>query len=639
MRTIEPPRRIRILSILFFCLVFSVYLLSYQGIPVSDDEQLFASAAQSLVNHGRLEAPQLYGNERVQGSYKGSGPLHPILASVIIRMAQFASLGQLQALYFLSPIYTALTGALLVYMALKEGYRLRTGLVAGVLFSLGTIAWPYSQTFFREPLAMLLLTLSWLSLMGAMDETSSRRKKALSWASFGVMYIGALLTKVLFITILPAYLVILWRFWSGDSYKGKQTFWRRAIIIIAIIVLGVAAFWIMDSFRPLNINTRLTLGFFERLWSFRERYRYHEIPGALLGMLFSPTKGLFVYSPCVLLAFFPFKKFTQQEKRRSLFAFIAVSGLLLGQATAYGSNWWNITWGTRFLLPIVPFLILAGLPAIERILGATSRWGRLFMPALATGSILIQLGGVLISNATYAIDLYIQKDVSDIGLTIWTPQHAPLIQNWRLLISGEGPDLAVWNVFLFSPILVSICLVLCFAILAGSFLFIRTFMRSLEPKRIRRYLIPLLVVVCFLTPPLMLTAYRHDPQYSVWRLDVLAAEKHLAANAEEGDVVLVYPYLGGDWYYFMNFYSGELPWYSLPSTFPAGGEDATTDLISSLYPSYDRIWLVAETTPPEPIHTYALQTLTYFGLLQDDLMWELYDYYKQVRLSLIELWK
>lgn len=639
MRIKIPQQRIRIPPILFFCLAFSIYLLSYQGIPVSDDEQLFASAAQSLVNHGRLEAPQLYGNERVQGNYRGSGPVHSLLAAVVIRVAQMASLGQLQAVYFLSPFYTALTGAILVYMVLKAGYPLRTGLIVGVLFCLGTIAWPYSQTFFREPLAMLLLVLSWACLTLAMDnEEASKRKKGLAWAGFGIAYLAALLTKVLLITILPAYLVILWRFWFTESSSKRSLIWRTVFISAGIVVLVTAIIWMMNNIRPLDINTRLTLNFFERIWQHRRGYPYHEIPGALLGMLFSPTKGLFLYSPCVILAFIPYKKSTMFEKRGTIFAVLALSGLLLGQATAYGSEWWNTTWGTRFLLPVLPFLILAGLPIIERILVSTSRWGKILMEVLIAGSILIQLGGVLVSNATYVTDLYIDKEVPDIGLIIWMPQYAPLIQNWRLFFS-EGPDLAAWNVFLFSPILVSICLILCFAILAGSFLLIGAFMRSQELKRGRHYLILLLIMECLLIPFLMLTAYKQDFQYAAWRLDILAAENHLTENGEEGDVILVYPYLGGDWYYFINFYSGELPWYSLPTTFPSGGGEATTDLIRALSPSYDRIWLLAESAPPEPMHTYALQTLASFGLLQDDIMWEVYSTPERIRLSLVEIWK
>ncbi|MGD8455700.1 MAG: hypothetical protein PVF83_04880 [Anaerolineales bacterium] len=625
-------RRISLLSVLFFCLTLSIYMLSYQGIPVSDDEHLFASAAQTLAVYGELGAPQLYGNDRVQGEYKGSGPVHSLLASIVIRLARWASVGQLQALYFLSPLYTALTAALLFYHILKQGYGLGSTLAAGILFCLGSIAWPYSQTFFREPLAMLLLTLSWLSLTAAVDKKHSQPTRAVAWAGFGISFAAALLTKVLLIVLIPAYLVILWRAWSVGTPKLNSMGWMKIIYILAAVLLVIALMWAMNSLQLLDINTRLTLRFFERLWRFRGEYPYEQIPGALLGMLFSPGKGLLVYAPWVVLAFIPSARHSRREKDHSIFALLALAGLLMGQATAYGSEWWNTTWGTRFLLPVFPFLILAVLPWIDRGLSSNKRWPRYTLVALIGVSILIQLGGVLVSNATYAADLYLEKDVPDIGLTIWQFRHAPLIQHWRLLFSGLGPNLAAWRIFPHAGVLVAVSLALCLAVAVISL----AWLKSLPHRRLF-VLLPLITI--FLVPALMLAAYKNDPHYGAWRLDILEAEKHLNENAQEGDVLLIYPYLGTDWYYFINFYGGELPWYSLPPDYPITEEDTTTDLILSLYESYARVWLLVEITPAESATTHAFETLTYFGQLGDDRMWELYGYPRQVRLSLFELVK
>ena len=150
-------------------------------------------------------------------------------------------------------------------------------------------------------------------------------------------------------------------------------------------------------------------------------------------------------------------------------------------------------------------------------------------------------------------------------------------------------------------------------------------------------LLPLIATL--LIPFLMLTAYQHDPQYDAWRFDIQVAESHLAKNAREGDVILVYPYLRGNWYYFINFYTGEIPWYSLPPTFPSGDEESTVSLIRSLNETYDRVWLFSETGEFEPMNTFALQTLSQYGLILDDLAWQHEDYPRQVRLSLFELWK
>jgi hypothetical protein len=98
-----------------FLFLWGIYSLSFSGFPVSDDEQMFAAVSQSISNGHGLEAPQLYGNNRLLGEYTGSGLLPVYLGAALLRLISNTGFGQVQALYLLSPIYTALTAALLVF--------------------------------------------------------------------------------------------------------------------------------------------------------------------------------------------------------------------------------------------------------------------------------------------------------------------------------------------------------------------------------------------------------------------------------------------------------------------------------------------------------------------------------------------
>ena len=67
-----------------FVVLVGIYGLGYSGFPVSDDEQLFAAAAQSIASGKGSTVPQLYGNDRLLGEYIPSGSLHIYLGAAVL---------------------------------------------------------------------------------------------------------------------------------------------------------------------------------------------------------------------------------------------------------------------------------------------------------------------------------------------------------------------------------------------------------------------------------------------------------------------------------------------------------------------------------------------------------------------------
>src|SRR5512143_4276 len=140
-----------------FLLAVAGYLLSFSGLPISDDEELYASAARNLAVTGRLSAEQLYGNARLAGSYHGVEPAFPAVASLWYRLFLHSGLGHLQTMYLLPIFCTALSAALIVIIACQLGFQVMVGAAAALLYGLSSTAWPYAKTLFREPLIALIL--------------------------------------------------------------------------------------------------------------------------------------------------------------------------------------------------------------------------------------------------------------------------------------------------------------------------------------------------------------------------------------------------------------------------------------------------------------------------------------------------
>ena len=100
-------------------------------------------------------------------------------------------LSMLQTAFWFDAVVTALTAVLLARTAMTLGYRQRTALMAGALFGLGTIAWPYATHFFGEPLSAL-------AIMGGFDallrlrQTGALRYAAWAGLAAAVMIVASI---------------------------------------------------------------------------------------------------------------------------------------------------------------------------------------------------------------------------------------------------------------------------------------------------------------------------------------------------------------------------------------------------------------------------------------------------------------
>ncbi len=637
MKTIKKSKQQIIIAFFIFSILLGIYFLSYSGVPVSDDEQQYASVAQNIALRGDFDSPQLYGNNRIQGKSSTSGLLHPILGAPIIFLIRSTSFGEVQALYLLPPLYTALTAALIFLICVKSGFTQKTGVITSLMFGLGTIAWPYSQTFFREPLAMLLLTGSWLALLLATDNNQTTTVHTVAWIVFVGTFVGALFTKILLLSTLPAiiYIAVIYR-QPNLRQENKK---RKYSTILLVIILVISFIVIFNTLLPDEASSRFSERFFARLWKYREKLHYAKIPEAAAGMLFSPSKGLLIYSPFLLLIPLGWVRTKKEDKQRLIFAGLALTGLIVTQAIAYGTNWWNTSWGTRFLLPILPILLIAIAPVVEKIQTTNKTYFKALFWSLIGMSFAIQVGGVLIATPVYLKDLYYRKFILDLGKTIWEIPHAPLFNHWLLLISGEPVNPAIWRLYSKSPALIFSIWFLCLLLIGGSaFLLLSILKNSISIRAAKKWGFPATLFLMISIPFLILHTYKTDPRYGYGRDDISATHIIITQETQPGDVILVYPYLNPIWYHFFNFYREETVWYSLPRTYPSGEIEATNSLVNELSEDYSRIWIVSETALGEPQIVLAEKYLAHKGALIYQTNFNMYkNQGKVIRVALYEI--
>ena len=582
----QPEQQARAQSlaapIAIFVFLFSIYLISYSGVPTSDDEHLYAAVSQNLAAQGSFQAPQLSGNQRLQGMYSRAGPLHPVIGALVLAIVRLIPrFGSFQALFFLAPLYTALTAALIYPFARREGFSAKTGLTAALGFGLATIAWPYTQTYYREPLAMLLLFAAWMVF-------TSKRSTPGKWAAFSLLFLAAALTKLYILLALPLFLFEIAR-------KNRYKLSRRSLALAGAILAAALLLWWglqLGTYTRLNTN----------IWNVAIARVRENLPGllsldglkALAGILVSPGKGFLIYSP---LAAFGLAALARKDPNRRRLALIPAgifAILVAAQLLIYHTGWWNISWSTRFLLPAVPLLAAAALPEIDALLSGRNA-GKIVLAAALAAGVLIQLGGVLVSDSSYLEILYRQFGLGDLSEMIWDLNRMPAWRHWALVVGGIQQNLAFVRNLRYFPLLTATVISI---LLVVSVYAVRSLRRVWRDEPVdgvfanRRSAAALTGYLVLIVPVLLLSAYRLEPGYfPIWG-SLSQASETLSEQTVEEDLVIVDGYQRAAWYHLMNYGRLETVWYSLPEH--TQNWPAALERISGQHPQPGRTWFLVE---------------------------------------------
>ncbi len=154
-----------------FVLLLAIYSLTYSGTFVTDDEHILASRTLSLAFDERINDSRVYGNGRVfalanlppeqAAQAVNIEPGQALFGALLARLAVLLGVGRIQTIFLLNIWVTALTTLVTFGTVVVRGHSTLTATVTALLFSLGTLAWPYTRTYFRDPLAMLFLAVAW----------------------------------------------------------------------------------------------------------------------------------------------------------------------------------------------------------------------------------------------------------------------------------------------------------------------------------------------------------------------------------------------------------------------------------------------------------------------------------------------
>jgi hypothetical protein len=322
----------------------------------------------------------------VVGTFRGHGgryhSVYGLGQSLIMAPLSFLGGGSDAWLVTLiNPVATALTAAWVLLAGLRLGFSLRAATRVALVFGLATLAWPQSKLTFEAPLEAACLT-------GALLLVLDGRRGAVAGA--GAAFGFALLTRPTAVAMLGGLVYLVYA--SGASgasgaSEDRGSRWRRVAAFAAgaaPFVAGVLAHNVWRWGAPLASGYRLT----------QHTYFAADLVG-LAGLVVSPGRGFFWYSPVLLLIPLGARRLAARHLTLALGLALLGAGYLavFGASTVWHGDW---TFGPRHLLPLVPAASLLLLPLVER--GGAPRG--LLGPVIAV-SVLVQLTGVLVSYDAY----------------------------------------------------------------------------------------------------------------------------------------------------------------------------------------------------------------------------------------------
>jgi len=441
---------LRALALALLCL--AVYLVKSSYRIVSIDEISIFTTARSLAMRaspdvdllGFQYTPTWEGAQLHPGSGAGSGhfyshkePGTAFLLAPWLRLAALFGLNGLQFSALLMPLVTALTVALLVGLARHLGASPRAAGLAGLALGLASLSMFYSTTLFTQPLIALGLL---AALAGTIRARETGRLGPAIWAGVGAGLAG--LGGVVTLALGPLY--ALWAIpWQEVRERGLLRAalgaWRAwlglliGVLPFIALLLGYNAYRFGDPFELGHNLSNQVFGPGVPLFSLS------YLPVGLFGLTLSAPRGLLWYAPFVLLV--PWGVILGlRDRARVTGLALAQAVILLGVYASYYYWGGGFFWGPRFLVAVMPALVLVCLPVFERALAPGAGWRRWLVFGVLALSAAIQVYASLSFDGAYEV----RRDAASTAVVTWLPDQF----SWELTPLAEmlsAPGERAWN--------------------------------------------------------------------------------------------------------------------------------------------------------------------------------------------------
>jgi len=352
---LDEDKSTRIVAIYLFLFIVSVYLIS-SSFPKTyfvDQYSQRYEVTKSIVERFDLSIPEGMGIKGIDGrDYSLYGLGWSAIAIPFYMMGKFVGSEPANLLTVLNPLVGGATVALVFFFGVALGYSRRASIGVAFFYGIGSIAWPLS----KQPFDHVLETFFILMTVYSMYIYTSRDKIYYLFSS-AIFFGLAMNTRLTSSLVMPALFVMMaYECFNNRLHNSNIMRISKNIIVFLMVLLPFIGMIMWYNFyrfgSPFETGFQLVaiktgLDFFSATPLFT----------GLQGLLLSPGKGFFYYSPISILFFPAIVSFYKKNQGLAIaFIFIIVSYLLFLSKNVYWHGDW--AWGPRYLLAITPFFII-----------------------------------------------------------------------------------------------------------------------------------------------------------------------------------------------------------------------------------------------------------------------------------------
>ena len=336
----------------------------------------------------------------------------------------------------LGPLVTALTACSLYWLSRLLACSRGIAFAVGLLYGLTTESWHYARTFLSEPLVALCLT---TALAATLTYTSSRQPKWLWLIGFTLGL--AIATRSFNLAVLPVWGIWLgWLWWRGNR---KWLDGLKQLLAVGLPIVGwlvIIGWWNWARFgnpSETGYGSELTQ-FTTPLWD------------GLYGELFSSGKGFFLYNLTLLGGIAGLVSLVRRPDGKMLGLMVGGVSLIYSLIYATWYEWYGGgVWGPRFLVPLIPLLLVGLGPLLEDLrLALTTATVRKWSAWLLASSLLILVAlsfFIQFLSVTVSYQIYASQYAHDPALFSNMLYHlgdSAIVQHFQLWQNQAIPDFA-----------------------------------------------------------------------------------------------------------------------------------------------------------------------------------------------------
>jgi len=317
---------------------------------------------------------------------------------------------------FTNCFITALAAWVLAEWIVALGYGARIGVATALAYAFGTSAWTYTGTFLSEPLsALILLVAAWgVTRFLAVRDAQPRRARA--WLRVAAAMVGlSVHAHVLNVVAIPAFVV-----WLVQALRRDGDLHRYRSAVLEALVVGAVGLALLGLSQFLRFGSPFETGRYDH-------YSHFVVPAdGLVAMVAAPGRSIFVYSPALFVALPGVRGML--ARHRDVAVFIGVLVVCRWLFVAARSDWWG-GWaiGPRYLLPLVPFMLV---PLAEVLARLRERGWAAKLTVIAA---LLASAALSLYLATYSIFEHMVKvsqlksSMGYIDISHWVPSASPIV--------------------------------------------------------------------------------------------------------------------------------------------------------------------------------------------------------------------